>query len=84
LRPALPPRFSRKTVAAIQGIVLVVAGAGVVPRPWMISAVALALAMLTWSFASDIRWLWQRRSALDLGLPTPARHPARRGQEAKI
>jgi phosphatidylglycerophosphate synthase len=83
LRPDLPPRFSRKTVAAIQGIVLVVAGAGVVPRPWMIAAVALSLAMLTWSFARDIAWLYAHQAA-DLGSATPARHPARRGQEAKI
>jgi phosphatidylglycerophosphate synthase len=61
LQEDLPARFSRKTVAALQGVVLVVVSAGVLPGSWAIVAVALALALLTWSFGRDIRWLWQVR-----------------------
>jgi phosphatidylglycerophosphate synthase len=59
LRASLPPRFSRKTVAALQGIVLVVACAGVMPRPLTIASVGLALVLLGWSFGRDIGWLWR-------------------------
>jgi phosphatidylglycerophosphate synthase len=61
LRASLPPRFSSKTVAALQGVVLVVASAGVVPRPQTIASVGLALALLSWSFGRDVRCLWHRR-----------------------
>jgi phosphatidylglycerophosphate synthase len=61
LRAPLPPRFSRKAVAAAQGIVLVVASSGILPRPLTIASVALALAVLAWSFGRDIRWLWRAR-----------------------
>jgi phosphatidylglycerophosphate synthase len=59
LRSALPPRYSRKIVAALQGIVLVVASAGVLPYPLTILAVAASLAVLCWSFGRDINWLWR-------------------------
>lgn len=59
LRASLPPRFSRKTVAALQGIVLVVASAGVLPPPLAIISVGLALVLLGWSFGRDIGWLWR-------------------------
>jgi phosphatidylglycerophosphate synthase len=68
LRAGLPPRFSRKTVAALQGIVLVVASTGLLSRPLAIVAVGLALALLGWSFGRDIAWLWRNR--------TPAGRPA--------
>jgi phosphatidylglycerophosphate synthase len=57
LRPGLPPSIARKTVAALQGIVLVVAAAGVLPRPVATASVALALMSLVWSFGRDIFWL---------------------------
>jgi phosphatidylglycerophosphate synthase len=60
LRAPLAPRMSRKVVAALQGIVLVVASAGILPRPVAIGVVALALASLVWSFGTDLGWLWQR------------------------
>lgn len=63
LAAALPPRFSRKTVAALQGIMLVVAASGVLPRPLAIVWVGSALALLVWSFARDITWLWRARPA---------------------
>ena len=61
LNRILPPRQSRKVVAAIQGIVLTVAGAGVVWSALMGLVVAGALALVIWSFALDIRWLWRAR-----------------------
>jgi phosphatidylglycerophosphate synthase len=57
----LPPRFSRKVVAAAQGTVLVVAVADVLPRVLTIVAVQAALAALCWSFGRDVIWL--RRAA---------------------
>ena len=61
LRSPLPTRYSAKVVAALQGIALVVAAAGVLPRPWAAALVAVALAFLIWSFGHDVAWL--RRSA---------------------
>ncbi|MEU9113223.1 CDP-alcohol phosphatidyltransferase family protein [Streptomyces sp. NPDC048483] len=63
LRGALPPSMARKAVAALQGIVLVVAGAGIVPGVWAFVAVAGALALLMWSFGRDVAWLWRTRGA---------------------
>ncbi|WP_406334585.1 CDP-alcohol phosphatidyltransferase family protein [Streptomyces sp. NBC_00203] len=59
LNGALPPSMARKTVAALQGIVLLVAGAGILPREATAGAVLLALASLVWSFGRDIAWLWR-------------------------
>lgn len=61
LRPPLPPSLARKTVAAVQGIVLVVACAPIVPRPLAVASVGLALILLGWSFGRDVRWLWRVR-----------------------
>jgi len=69
LKASLPPRFSRKTVAAIQGIVLAVASSGVLPGPLAIGTVALALALLVWSFGRDIGWLWRVRHRRAVELP---------------
>ncbi|MGW1379687.1 CDP-alcohol phosphatidyltransferase family protein [Streptomyces sp. NPDC002446] len=59
LRGALPHSTARKAVAAAQGIVLVVASAGIVPRAWAAAAVAVALALLGWSFGRDVIGLWR-------------------------
>ncbi|MBB4934656.1 phosphatidylglycerophosphate synthase [Lipingzhangella halophila] len=59
LRAPLPPSFARKTVAALQGIVLVVASADMLPRPVAAGAVGIALVSLGWSFGRDVRWLWR-------------------------
>jgi len=48
-------------VAATQGVVLVVATAGVLPRTVTVLARAVALGMLVESFGRDVLWLWQRR-----------------------
>jgi phosphatidylglycerophosphate synthase len=63
MRGPLPPRQWRKVVAATQGIVLVVAAAGVLPRPVASAAVALALALLIESFGRDVGWLWLHRQS---------------------
>lgn len=59
LRIPLPPRYWRKVVAAIQGVTLVTAAAGV---PYASLAVAAALALLTESFGRDVLWQWHRRA----------------------
>ena len=61
LSAALPPSFARKTVAALQGIVLVLAIPGVLPRPVATVLAGLALAFLVWSFGRDILWLWRNQ-----------------------
>jgi phosphatidylglycerophosphate synthase len=58
LRAALPVRYSRKTVAAVQGIALVVAGSGLLPGRVSGVVVALSLLALCWSFGRDVAWLW--------------------------
>jgi phosphatidylglycerophosphate synthase len=63
LRSPLPPSLARKTVAAVQGVALVVAGSEVFPHVFAIVSAALALATLTWSFGRDIWWLYRHRPA---------------------
>jgi phosphatidylglycerophosphate synthase len=57
----LPPRYWRKVVAAVQGVALVVAAAGVLPYRWAVATVLAALALLVESFGRDVLWLWHRR-----------------------
>lgn len=57
LNAALPPKFSRKVVAALQGVVLAVATAHLLPYTVTMAALALAFVTLTWSFGRDIAWL---------------------------
>ncbi|PWI08470.1 hypothetical protein DIZ27_22630 [Streptomyces sp. NWU339] len=58
LNAALPPSTARKTVAALQGVLLLVAGADLLPHPVNVGVVALALGLLLWSFGRDVLWLW--------------------------
>ncbi|MEU7400939.1 CDP-alcohol phosphatidyltransferase family protein [Streptomyces sp. NPDC044948] len=60
LTASLPPSTARKTVAALQGVLLLLAGADLLPRGANAGAVALALALLVWSFGRDVVWLWRR------------------------
>jgi phosphatidylglycerophosphate synthase len=61
LNGELPHRFSRKVVAATQGIVLVVAASDFLPA-WADGLVlGAALASLVWSFGRDIALLWLSR-----------------------
>jgi phosphatidylglycerophosphate synthase len=71
LRGWLPYRFWRKVVAAIQGMVLVAAVSGVLPRPVSIALVAAALALLVESFGRDILWLARSRSTSGAGTLYP-------------
>ncbi|GIF14625.1 CDP-alcohol phosphatidyltransferase family protein [Actinoplanes teichomyceticus] len=57
LTAALPPRFSRKVVAAQQGVLLAAVATGLLPDWAAIAVLAVALASLTWSFGRDIAWL---------------------------
>ncbi len=61
MRGSLPPRYWRKVVAAIQGVVLTFATAEVLPRSLTNAALAASLAMLTESFGRDVWWLRHRR-----------------------
>jgi CDP-alcohol phosphatidyltransferase len=63
MREQLPPRYWRKFVAAIQGIVLTVATANVMPSVVTRVSVAGALVLLAESFGRDVRWLRVRRAA---------------------
>jgi len=59
LAAPLPPRYWRKVVAAVQGIVLTVAASGVVGRRTGMIAVAAALLLLAESFGRDVIWLYR-------------------------
>ncbi|CAM5657061.1 CDP-alcohol phosphatidyltransferase family protein (Fragment) OS=Streptomyces rochei OX=1928 GN=G3I25_01705 PE=3 SV=1 [Streptomyces rochei] len=59
LTAPLPPSTARKTVAALQGVLLLVAGAHLLPRPANAGVVVLALGLLVWSFGRDVVWLWR-------------------------
>ena len=59
LAAPLPPRYWRKVVAAVQGVVLTAAAAGVLPRAVGIVAVGVALLLLTESFGRDVVWLYR-------------------------
>ena len=56
----LPPRYWRKVVAAVQGIVLTAAAADVLPRPITYAALVAAAALLAESFGRDVWWTWPR------------------------
>jgi phosphatidylglycerophosphate synthase len=59
LAAPLPPRYWRKVVAAVQGIVLTVAASGLLDRLAGMIAVAAALLLLSESFGRDIVWLYR-------------------------
>ena len=59
LAAPLPPRYWRKVVAAVQGIVLTVAASGLLDRAVGMIAVAAALLLLTESFGRDVIWLYR-------------------------
>ncbi|GAA1425456.1 CDP-alcohol phosphatidyltransferase family protein [Streptomyces thermospinosisporus] len=59
LTAPLPPSTARKTVAALQGVLLLVAGAALLPHAVNVAVVALALGLLVWSFGRDVLWLWR-------------------------
>ncbi len=56
-----PPRYWRKVVAAIQGIVLAVVAAEVLPGRLADAALAVSLLLLATSFGTEVWWLWCHR-----------------------
>jgi phosphatidylglycerophosphate synthase len=67
---ALPPRQWRKVVAALQGVVLTIAAAGVLPPALATMALLLALGLLGESFGRDVWWLWTNRPAVHAATTT--------------
>ncbi|MFF9089040.1 CDP-alcohol phosphatidyltransferase family protein [Streptomyces sp. NPDC014991] len=59
LNAPLPPSFARKTVAAVQGVCLLLAGSGLLPHAANLAVVLPALGSLLWSFGRDVLWLWR-------------------------
>ncbi|MER7485684.1 CDP-alcohol phosphatidyltransferase family protein [Streptomyces sp. NPDC126497] len=57
LTAPLPPSTARKTVAALQGVLLLLAGAALLPHAVNVGVVVLALGLLVWSFGRDVLWL---------------------------
>ena len=64
LAAPLPPRYWRKFVAAVQGIVLTVAVSGLLDRLAGMIAVAAALLLLAESFGRDVIWLYRTGAGL--------------------
>jgi phosphatidylglycerophosphate synthase len=60
LRGSLPPRYWAKVVAAIQGITLTVAVAGILPDVVTTVVVLIALGLLAESFGRQIWGLWRQ------------------------
>jgi phosphatidylglycerophosphate synthase len=60
LREPVPPRYWGKCVAAVQGVVLTVAVAGVLPVLVTDAVLLVALVLLAESFGRDVRVLWCR------------------------
>lgn len=62
LRGSLPPSYVAKTIAAAQGIVLVVAVSGLLPATVAAGLVAASLGALCWSFGRSVVQLWTART----------------------
>jgi phosphatidylglycerophosphate synthase len=62
----LPASRRRQTVCVVQIVSLLVCLAPLVARPWSSAVGALGLAVLTWSFFVDVRWLANRADAASL------------------
>jgi len=72
LRRDSPPRRWAKVVAALQGIVLTVAAADVLPHGVTTALLVVALALLAESFGRQAGWLWRHRAEAPLGERVPA------------
>jgi phosphatidylglycerophosphate synthase len=60
MRTPVPPRYWRKPVAAIQGIVLTAAVADLLPGVAITVAIAVAVVLLAESFGRDVVWQWRQ------------------------
>ena len=77
MRTPVPPRYWRKPVAAIQGIVLTAAVAGQLPGAAINVAIAVAMILLAESFGRDVVWQWrQQRVPRPEGAETVATSPS--------
>jgi phosphatidylglycerophosphate synthase len=65
LNAPLPPSTARKTVAALQGVLLLLAASNLLPYTATFGVVAVALGLLVWSFGRDILWLWRTYRSQD-------------------
>ncbi|MFC6043119.1 CDP-alcohol phosphatidyltransferase family protein [Nocardioides hankookensis] len=63
LRRPVPPRYWRKVVAAVTGIVLAVVTSGLLPAAADQVPLLGVLALLAESFGRDVWWLWRTRTA---------------------
>ncbi|HEX6354708.1 sulfatase-like hydrolase/transferase [Actinophytocola sp.] len=63
LRAPLPPSRVRSVVGTAQGVVLTAVATGVLPTSVAVVLAGLALLALIGSFAQDVRWLAQNRTA---------------------
>jgi phosphatidylglycerophosphate synthase len=72
LREPVPTRPWAKVVAAVQGVVLTVVAADVLPAAVEVTALVLALVLLTESFAHQVLWLRRHRvpAPVRVGVPT--------------
>jgi len=77
MRRPVPPRYWRKPVAAIQGIVLTAAVANPLPGVAINVAIAVAMILLAESFGRDVVWQWrQQRVPRPEGAKTVATSPS--------
>jgi len=72
LHQPTPPRYWRKAVAAVQGVVLTGAASGLLPRPVNLAAVLGALGLLAGSFGSEVYGKWRHRTGAG---PAPGAAP---------
>jgi phosphatidylglycerophosphate synthase len=61
LEAPLPPSLRRKTVCVVQIVTLAVIAAPVIPHWLSVSAAAVTLVLLAWSFLVDVVWLARHR-----------------------
>jgi phosphatidylglycerophosphate synthase len=69
MRAPLPPRYWRKVVTAIAGIVLAFASANLGANEATYAALGLTLGLLAESFGRDVWWLWRHRGPQSSRLP---------------
>ncbi|HST64767.1 MAG TPA: CDP-alcohol phosphatidyltransferase family protein [Mycobacteriales bacterium] len=82
LRDPIPRRYWAKVVAAVQGIALVVAASGLLPRGWVVVMVGVALVLLVESFGRSVSLLWRHRTGEGASLEFLSGGPVRRGRHA--
>jgi len=64
MRTPVPPRYWRKPVAAIQGVVLTAAAANSLPGVAINVVIAVSMVLLAESFGRDVLWQWRRQRVL--------------------